>query len=480
MRSRLLLSYLTITILVLIGLEVPLGFSFARSERRRLEESVHQDAITLATRAEEDLESGPDAAGLAELRALVTRYERENGDRVVVTDANGHGLASTEPADIEPEHDEVLQPPEILRALGGHQSSGTRYSHELGGNLYYVAVPVKSGSTVIGAVRATHATVSVDHRVRDNWLLLATIGGAILAVVLVVSLVVARSITRPLAQLGRAASRLGDGQLDTRAPVPTGPTEVRLLAQEFNTTAAQLEALVDAQQSFVADASHQLRTPLAALRLRLENLESEVNPAAADDVDGARAEVERLTRLVDGLLALARAERNSPAPADVNVGEVIAGRRDAWLAFAAERGVALEADDAVGLWARATPERLEQVLDNLLNNALEVAPSGSTVRLSARVVRDRIEVRVRDAGPGMTGEERARAFDRFWRGTAAPSDDNGGFGLGLAIVRQLIHADGGTVELEAPPGGGLEVVLGLRVGTPPAAVNPVSRTADTE
>jgi len=476
-RRRLLLSYLTITVLVLIGLEVPLGISFAHSERRRLEESVRQDAVTLATRAEEDLESGPDAAGLAELRSLVSRYARENGDRVVVANANGHGLASNEPADIEPEHDDVLEPPEIARALDGHETSGTRYSHELGANLSYVAIPVKSGNRVIGAVRASRSMASVDRRVRNNWLLLATIGGAVLAVVFLVSLVVARSVTRPLAGLGRAAARLGDGELDARAPVPSGPTEVRLLAQEFNTTAAQLEALVNAQQSFVADASHQLRTPLAALRLRLENLESEVNPVAADDVEGARAEVERLSRLVDGLLTLARAERSPSAPVDVDVGAVLAGRRDAWLAFAAERDVTIEADDVRGLWAHATPERLEQVLDNLLNNALEVAPSGTTVRLSAHGDRDLVRVTVRDAGPGMTDAERARAFDRFWRSPSSASD-NGGFGLGLAIVRQLINADGGSVDLAAAPGGGLEAVLTLRRGTHPAEISPRSGTAD--
>jgi signal transduction histidine kinase len=474
-RRRLLVSYLTITVLVLVGLEVPLGFSFARSEHRRFEEAVRQDAVTLAIRSEEDLESGPDAAGRAELLSLVARYQHEAGDHVIIADASGRRLASSEPrGEVESARGDVLGPPEIARALSGQEASGTRYSRTLGGDLWFVAVPVKSGSRVTGVVRVTHPLASVEHRIRDNWLLLAAVGGGVLAAVLLVSLLVARSVTRPLAELAQAASHLGRGSLHARAPVPSGPTEVRTLAQEFNITAAQLEALVGAQQAFVADASHQLRTPLAALRLRLENLESEVDPVAAEDVEGARAEVERLTRLVDGLLALARAERAPSAPTNVDVGEVAVGRRDAWLAFAAERDVELDAPVPPGLWAQVTPERLEQVLDNLLNNALELAPAGSAVTISGAHRRDRVEVRVRDRGPGMRAEDRARAFDRFWRGAGVPSD-NGGFGLGLAIVRQLLAADGGSIELRSPTSGGLEAVISLRAGVqPPPATKPAT------
>jgi signal transduction histidine kinase len=468
-RRRLLLSYLTITVLVLAGLEVPLGISFARSERRRLEQSVRQDAMTLAVRSEEALESPPEPGSAQELAALVQRYERDANDRVVIVDTAGRELASSEPPG-EPESADhgILGPPEIARALAGHETSGSRHSEELGADVWYTAIPIRAGSSVVGAVRVTHPTTSTSDRIRANWFLLAAIGGGVLAVVSLVSFLVARSVTRPLADLGRAASRLGAGTLNARSPVPTGPSEVRLLAQEFNTTAAQLEELVGAQHSFVADASHQLRTPLSALRLRLENLESEVDPGAAEDVEGARAEVDRLTRLVDGLMTLARAEQLASAPTDVDLAAIVAGRRDAWLALAAERDVRLEAEVEPGLWARATPERLEQVLDNLLNNALEVAPPATAVTLTATARRDRVELRVRDSGPGMSADERVRAFDRFWRAPGSPAE-NGGFGLGLAIVRQLVATDGGTVELRSPPTGGLEAVITLRSGRRPAA-----------
>ena len=464
MRRRLLLSYITITVLVLVLLEVPLGISFARSERDRLETDIQHDAFALAIRSEEALESAPPMAS-SDLQRLADRYADETGGRAVIVDASGGLVADSAPPASVTGQDQrsFASRPEIAKALRGQESTGSRHSDTLRTDLLYVAVPVASGGEVHGAVRVTYPLSFVSDRVRRNWLLLAGIGGVVLAVVFVVSLWLARSVTRPLADLERAASRLGGGDLSARAPVPSGPAEVRLLAEEFNATAAQLEELVGAQQAFVADASHQLRTPLAALRLRLENLEREVDEPAAEDLEGARAEVQRLTRLVDGLLALARAEQAESALADVEIGAVVADRRDAWAAFADERGVRIELQIEPGLRARATPGRLEQVLDNLLNNALEVAPEDTAVTLTARRDRDRVAVRVADAGPGMSDDEMRRAFDRFWR-AEAPAE-NGGFGLGLAIVRQLVIADGGEVELAGSAGGGLEVVVRLRAGT---------------
>ena len=142
---------------------------------------------------------------------------------------------------------------------------------------------------------------------------------------------------------------------------------------------------------------------------------------------------------------------------------MVGERRDAWAAFADERDVRIEVQVEPGSSARATPGRIEQILDNLLNNALEVAPRGTAVTLSALRDRDHTELHIADAGPGMTDEDMARAFDRFWRANA-PSE-NGGFGLGLAIVRQLVIADGGEIELARSVAGGLEVVVRLRSGT---------------
>jgi signal transduction histidine kinase len=228
---------------------------------------------------------------------------------------------------------------------------------------------------------------------------------------------------------------------------------------------------VGAQRTFVGDASHQVRTPLAAMRLRLENLEADVDGAAAEDLEGALAEVTRLSRLVDGLLVLMRAEQSTSEPAPIVVEDVLDGRRDAWDAFAAEKQVHIDASVSGDPVASATPGRLEQVVDNLLNNALEVAPPGSAVRVVAGGRGDWVELRVSDEGPGMTADECAHAFERFWQSGEARRDGrpNGHFGLGLSIVRELVVGDGGDVALAPSDAGGLEVVVRMKRSAAPLA-----------
>lgn len=459
MTRRLLVSYLSITTLVLVLLSVPLGFAFARSERDGLRSDIQHDAFVLALRSEEALENTPEVAHEI-LQPLAEQYQRDHGGRIVFVDPRGLLVADSEPPELDAgEADErgrdFSSRPEIRRALAGREVTGQRYSDTLGTDLMFVAVPIASGGELHGVVRVTYPLSFVNDRANNVWIALAGIGGVVLAIVLAVSIVLARSITRPLAELERGAKALGSGDLDARVEVPVGPAELRSLARSFNQTADQLERLVAAQEAFVADASHQLRTPLAALRLRLENAEGARGDGLDDDLDGAIEEVGRLSALVDGLLMLARVAHIESRPQAIDVGAVLGARRDAWEALASERAVTLRASGA-GVMATSTPGRLEQVIDNLLNNALEVAPSGSTISMAASVSGSDVRIVVSDEGPGMTEEQRARAFDRFWR------DGEGiGFGLGLAIVRQLVESDGGVVTLAAAPSGGLEVTISL-------------------
>jgi signal transduction histidine kinase len=448
---RLLLGYLALTLLVLASLEIPLGIANARGERADLTNKVEHDAVTLSTLVQ-DAVRAPTPRAVAAVAAIARRYARDTGGRVVVVDRRGRSVIDT--GDAAPR--DFSSRPEIARALGGATATGARHSDTLGTDLLYVAVPVAASGAIHGAVRVTYAMSAVDQRVRDYWFRLAGIAAVVLAAAALAGVALSRSIVRPLRGVEAAAVAAGEGDLSARAPVD-GPEEVRALAHVFNETAAKLETLLRSQEDFVADASHQLRTPLTALRLRLENLERDVAPEGTATLDAALAETERLAGLVDGLLALARAGAADAPAVAVDARAALEERADAWSAFAAERGVGLALAGDGGR-VRAAPGRLDQVLDNLIENALMVSPEGSTIRLRAERREGVVELHVVDEGPGLSRQDRERAFDRFWRGRG----DADGSGLGLAVVRRLVEADDGRAELREAPGGGVDAVVMLR------------------
>lgn len=452
MRRRLLATYLTLTTFVLAILAIPLGVTFAREERRTLVANLQRDAFVLATKVEDQLESG-DRTGMA---APLREYTARTGARVVVTDADGIARADTDPGGAAANRD-FSSRPEIAAALRGDLASGVRDSETLGDQLLYVAVPVASSGRILGAIRLTFSTAALDARVRRSWATLALVSLIALLAAALLASAFARWTTRPVLALADAAGRLARGALDARADARAGPPELRALAERFNDMAFRLQELIDAQQAFVADASHQLRTPLTALRLRLENLEPALPTGDHADLDGAIAEADRLTRIVEGLLALARAEGARPERRVIDPVEVARERADAWEALAEERDVSIVVHAAEACAAFDVPGHLEQILDNLLANALEVAPAATEVTIDCvPIAIGGVEVRVIDRGPGMPAAERAAAFNRFHR-----SGRSSGSGLGLAIVHQLAHASGGSVRLTEASGGGLVAIVTL-------------------
>ena len=446
MSRRLLVSFMAIALLSLALLEVPLAVSNARGERRNLEAKVERDAFSVASLAQSAV-TGRRAAVQA-VSALARAYLADTGGRIVVVDRNGTALVDAEPP--APGRRSFASRPEIATALRGRVASGVRHSATLRTDLLYVAVPVAANGAVRGAVRVSYPTSAIDARVRRYRLALGAIAAVVLALAAAVAVVLARWIAHPLQEIEAAAGIAAQGDLRARAAV-AGPPEVRSLGLALNDLVARVEALLRSQREFVADASHQLRTPLTALRLRLENLERNVDSAGRGDLEGAAADVRRLSGLVEGLLALARADAGAAASEAVDVTEVAYERVAAWEALAAERGVTLTTACARPPAAHVGAGRLEQVLDNLLANALEAAPRGSAVTVVTEKAGGAVEIRVEDEGPGLTPEERARAFDRFWRGHPG----GGGSGLGLAIARRLVETDGGEITLAAADGGGL-------------------------
>jgi signal transduction histidine kinase len=448
MKRRLVLSNLVLVTVVLLALEVPLAIIYSRHEHDALNTSLQRDGGSLAALSEEIIEHPGDH----NVGALAQRFSQGAGSAVVIQNRSGAALTPPEAADADPGLQDALR-----AARAGQSTSG-----EIDG-LTFVAVPLGPTADAHGAVLVARSDESIDNRVRQFWLVLLAIGAGVLGGSLVVSSRLARWVIDPLRQLDDSAAKLGDGDLSARAQTEHGPPEIVALAATFNEMADRLDELVRSQRRFVADASHQLRSPITALRLRLENLSTDDPTQIASSRDAALQETARLTRLIDGLLALARAEAHRPQRQTVDITEALERRSEAWAPLAAEQGVALQvlpAPDA-DLTAVLVPDHLEQILDNLIDNALDATPAGGSVALSSRRNGSKVEIHVTDEGRGMTDEERDRAFDPFWRGSNGHS--NGNTGLGLAIVDQLVRSSGGTINLERNPRGGIDAVVCLPV-----------------
>jgi signal transduction histidine kinase len=451
MRWRLVAVLVGITVAVLLAHDLPLAGHLRRVERDRIVTGLERDAFVIAGRSEEALEDG-NAAGNVALQALVDGYRADTGARVIVTDKDGIAMViSDEEAAAGANYSTR---PEIAAAAAGEPQSGQRPSRTLGMELLFVSVPVLSGNNVEGVVRLTYPASVVEQRVnrRVRGLLVVAVISVVMA--LVAAWVLANTVTRPLRRLRLATERLASGEDGVQAPDDEGPPEVRSLARSFNTMSSRLSSLLRAQRSFAGDASHQLRTPLTALRVRLEPAADAVDDQPHEAklrIEAASAETERLQHLVDQLLMLARTEGRSVERIVVDLAEVARERVEMWQSLAEESDVRVIGTTIPSAPVLAAPQAVEQVIDNFLDNALRVAPPGSTLEVLVHRAGSGMAVRVLDRGPGMTDEQRAHAFDRFWRAPDAPSE---GSGLGLAIVQRLVQASGGVAELAGRDGGG--------------------------
>jgi len=422
MIRQLIVSYVLLVAVALTAFTVPVAFTLTAQLRGDTEQSVRREAKTMAL-----LLSG-DAASRAALDRMVVAYAQETP-----------GTAEVLPA-----------------------AQAKTATHWGDGKLEVTAPAQRDGRTV-GAVRITYPTSDLTRRLWQIWGFRAILAVGVLAVAAGLGALVARRLTRPLRQLNDMASKFSDGDLTARSPV-TGPHETQTLARTLNQGAERLDTLIASQRIFVADASHQLRTPLTALRLSLDNIADGTDDEfVREDVEQATAEVVRMSRLVNGLLVLARAEAKVTAAEPLPLREIVAERLSVWRPAADERGVEIALRGSVvdgRPLVLASPGHLEQVLDNVLSNALEVSPDGATITVRSESRGDEVELTVTDEGPGMSDPDKSRAFDRFWRGQGLTGRT--GSGLGLAVVRQLVTDDGGTVALRDAPETGLSVVITLR------------------
>jgi two-component system OmpR family sensor kinase len=478
MIRRLIVSYVLLVAVALAAFTVPVAVTLTGQLRGDTDASVRREATTMAL-----LLGGGDDASRDALVQMAGAYSVETGSTVQAvalgpgTDPVADGAAV--PGLPRPEPDAAVD-----RALHENTSTTDWGSATPWGADLVITVPARAQAgtgggdgDVVGAVRIIFPTEELTDRFWTIWGFRAILAVGVLVIAAGLGYLAARWLTRPLRQLNAMASRFSDGDLTARSPV-TGPHETQTLARTLNQGAERLDTLIAAQRVFVADASHQLRTPLTALRLSLDNIADGVDdPYVTEDVEQATAEVVRMSRLVNGLLVLARAEAQATVAEPLPLRDVLEERLTVWQPAADERGItinltgpALTGPPDDRLEVLASPGHLDQVLDNVLSNALEVSPDGGTITVRADTVRaephhDEVVLEILDQGPGMSDADKARAFDRFWRGHGLTG--RSGSGLGLAIVKQLVTDDGGAVTLRDAPGpGGLGVRISLRPASP--------------
>jgi signal transduction histidine kinase len=445
MTRRVAAALLVLTVALLIAAVVPLALGAIAHERDSFVEDTARTAASIAGIAEARLGDGV-ADDPALSAALVTAARQ--GDELLLLNSHGRVVVS-----------QGVPQDAAWRQLVAQSTLQNDPTTELTNNRVIAVQTVwddgKLGGTAIGTVVLERPTGPLNQNIANLWLYLVGLSGAAIAAAVLIAIYFARWVGRPLARLDTAARKIADGDLTVRAKTRYGPPELRRMAATFNMMAGRLEALVHGHRAMLADASHQLRTPLTALRLRLDLLAADSGPAAAAELAGAQEEIARLSRLVDGLLATARAESVTEQLEQIDVVEAVSERVAAWQPVADGNGVKLLADapsPAPAALVALGAGHLEQILDNLLDNAIEaIGAAGGTVRVSVAKSATGITLTVADDGPGMTPHERSRAFLRYTTGS------QNGTGLGLAIVHRLVTANGGTIKLADTPGGGLTV-----------------------
>lgn len=338
---------------------------------------------------------------------------------------------------------------------------GSRYQAEQGD----VMIDLKAHGEPVGYVVLTTYSFSTRFGFARAILFPVGIISVVLAMFLVVvSILLVRRFVDPLADVIYAAREVANGKLNTRIHTE-GPQDLRSLSESFNEMAMSLERNDRQRRDMLADIAHELRTPLSVIRGRLEGIVDGIYPENGPQVSMALEQTYLMQRLVDDLrlLTLAEARQLAFDKRNIDVGALIDRAIEVFSAEAQERNVSLSFQERSGnLSALVDPQRLEQVIGNLLGNALRYVPEGGRVWVTARATDHGLNITVNDNGAGIPSEDVPYIFDRFWRKDKSRSRATGGTGLGLAIAKQLVEAQGGSIEAKNLLEGGLQVVIELK------------------
>jgi signal transduction histidine kinase len=382
---------------------------------------------------------------------------------------------------------ELVKRPEIESALKGTPATAIR--RVLGKQrVLYAAAPVYAEDGQINGI--VYIATPLPAAGLPPGVILQLIGALLIAVLLAAlfGALLARRLARPLEGLASAATAIAEGDLKQHIVIRSGITELESLEQTFNDMTENLRQSDEAKKAFIADVTHELRTPLTVIKGTIETLED----GALDDTEGRgplltsmARETERLIRLVNEMLVLTRADAGSLQLnlQSFDLAKLVENRCDVFSGLATRRGITLKVCRAVrevreggqtSFVVKADSDRLSQVLDNLLDNALRHSPDTSTVTITVKGANQGVECSVADQGTGIPAKHLPFIFERFYRVDAARSrnDRDGGAGLGLAIARALIHAQGGDIGAQSVEGQGTTITFWLpRESTSPDVGN---------
>jgi signal transduction histidine kinase len=445
LRSRLVLSFSYVLLTVIVALTIPLAINLSR----RAEADLASDTLVTA----QTLAASIDAADIQHPKGLARTLgvRPSTIERVVVTDPTGAVVYDSSGA---AEGQDFANPSrtEMAQALAGTPTAAVRYSSTLGHDIMVAAVPIVDRG-IVGAIRLTRDAGELRASERRAFVGLIVIDAAALLAGVLFAFGLAGSLMRPIQRLAGAARRLGGGDLSARAGSVGGSSEVEDLAATFDEMAERLQRTVQAQREFVANASHQLRTPLTGMKLRLESAaEAPTSEEVRRRVQAAEHETDRLAEIVDRLLVMA-GQVEQGKPSNVNLLDAVRQAADRWHERAQRAGGTLSVEGRGALIA-ADPNELAQILDILLENAIRYGPG--PIQLTTDADDGQASISVRDRGPGIPPDERGRVVERFYRGRGANA---AGSGLGLAIARDLAEHWGGTLAIEDPPGGGAMITI---------------------
>ena len=386
---------------------------------------------------------------------------------VQVSTLDGRMLVSSPDAGAQP----LLDPAQRQHALAGEVSFTATVNGDRSRVLATTA-PAGGGGETILMVVGTGTDVS-DAAVERATSALVLGGPPAVLLAGAGAWLLAGAVLRPVERMRRQAAEISDQDLDRRLAVPSTRDEIAALGTTMNALLARLQEALERERGFVADAGHELRTPLAILRTELELAArpGRSRDALVEAVTLAGQETDRLIRLAEDLLLLARADNHQPflRPAPLSLPDLLGAAVRGAGSRSAERAVTVTLHSPTELGIEADPDRLRQAVDNLLDNATRHAPRGSVVDVTVSTPRpDVVSVEVADRGPGFPPEFVPHAFERFHRAEAARSRDGGGAGLGLSIVRAIAHAHGGRAVATNRPAGGAAVTIEVPITAQPA------------